>query len=413
VLTAEPTIVTAPIRSQFKRLLQEPLNAAQGHSLGPIIVILDALDECGDPGSREGLLSLLVEEFPKLPSVFRFLVTSRPASDIASQFYGQSHIREMQLDITTEATKQDITVYVGERMCNIRLLKRSLEPDWPGSPIIKTLADYSGGLFIWATTSCNFISNFDPKSRLAVILNTAGVANDLDQLYTTALQNSADWSNGSFAQVACCVLGALILSRVPVTDEIIDQLLAFKRGRAAEVLDYLGCVVQWSPGKTARILHASFSDYLTIADRSGCHPWFVDTRIQSKALAFGCLQILKSQLCFNIAKLENSHILNVDIPDLSDHIKAHISAEVNYASQFWAHHLCKTGIDDKSLFELRTFMNVHFLHWLEVLSLLNQVPVATESLKAFQDYTAVSQLTVLLVMTNLQSRKKTRTSRIF
>ncbi|KAJ7876523.1 hypothetical protein B0H14DRAFT_2501365, partial [Mycena olivaceomarginata] len=64
-LTQAPTIVTAPLHSQFKKLLLEPLNAAQGKSLGPIIVILDALDECGDSASREGLLSLLVMEFPK------------------------------------------------------------------------------------------------------------------------------------------------------------------------------------------------------------------------------------------------------------------------------------------------------------------------------------------------------------
>ncbi|KAJ7366031.1 hypothetical protein DFH08DRAFT_679026, partial [Mycena albidolilacea] len=385
-LTQAPTIVGAPLHLQFKKLLLEPLNAAQGKVLGPIIVILDALDECGNPNSRKGLLSLLVTEFPKLPPIFRFLVTSRPGSDITSQFYGQAHIKEMQLDITTGATKQDIIVYIDKRMCDISRSQRSLEPDWPGQSTIQTLADYSGGLFIWASTSCNFIGGFDAKERLETILD-ARVANNLDELYKIALQHSADWSNmlnETFAQDGRLVLGALVLSRVLLTAETIDALLSFRNGRSADILDYLGCVVQWSSGTTARILHASFSDYLT-SDRSSGHPWYVNPKIQSKSLVLGCLKILNSQLCFNICKLENSHILNIDVPDLSDRIATHITAELKYASLFWAHHLQATEVDDEIFSELKHFMNNQFLHWLEVLSLLGQVPSATESLKGIQN----------------------------
>ncbi|KAJ7366048.1 WD40-repeat-containing domain protein, partial [Mycena albidolilacea] len=384
-LIQAPTIVTAPLYSQFKKLLLEPLNAAQGKSLGPIIVILDALDECGDSASREGLLSLIVMEFPKLPPVFRFLVTSRPGSDIASQFHRQPHIKEMQLDITTGATMQDIVVYIDKRMHDIRRLQRSLEPDWPGQPTIQTLADYSGGLFIWAFTSCKFIGSFsfDTKERLESILD-ARVANNLDELYRVALLHSADWSNTTLARDGCLVLGALVLSRVLLTAETIDALLSFRNGRSADILYYLGCVVQWRSGTTARILHTSFSDYLT-SDRSSGHLWSVSPKIQSKSLVLGCLRILNSQLCFNICKLESSHILNIDVPDLSDRITTHIKAELKYASLFWAHHLCATEVDNEILSELKSFINNQFLHWLEVLSLLGQVPSATESLKGIQN----------------------------
>jgi hypothetical protein len=77
-ITQDATLDTAPIQTQFRSLLLKPLSAARDHLLGPIIVILDALDECGDAESRESLVSLLLDEVPKLPPLFRFFITSRP-----------------------------------------------------------------------------------------------------------------------------------------------------------------------------------------------------------------------------------------------------------------------------------------------------------------------------------------------
>ncbi|KAJ7328358.1 hypothetical protein DFH08DRAFT_815860 [Mycena albidolilacea] len=306
-ITEDATIATAPISTQFFKLLLEPLFAAEAHICGPMIIVLDALDECGNPESRRGLLSLIVDEFPKLPLIFRFFITSRPDSDIAGQFHDQSHIVQTRLDISTASTKHDIIAYLHDSM---RDIKRT---------------------------------NFDPKKRLAIIL-AAGVSNDLDELYTIALQNSADWTNEE--------LGVIVLSRVPLTDRTIDKLLQFEDRRSADILEYLGCVIQWTHGQAARILHASFSDYLTNPARSGGSSW-----------------------------LEDSHILNVEVPDLSNRIEAHISAELNYASLFWAHHLQDTGLDNEMLAEIKDLMNNRFLYWLEVLSLLNQMPIATEGLK--------------------------------
>jgi hypothetical protein len=188
-------------------------------------------------------------------------------------------------------------------------------------------------------------------------------------------------------------LGVIVLSRVPLTDRTIDKLLQFEDRRSADVLEYLGCVIQWTHGQAARILHASFSDYLTNPARSGGSSWSVDSRIQSR-LTSGCLHILNSQLDFNICRLEDSHILNIEVPDLSNRIEAHISAELNYASLFWAHHLQDTGLDNEMLAEIKDLMNNRFLYWLEVLSLLNQMPIATEGLEITSRCVSVSAIAV-------------------
>ncbi|KAJ6624406.1 quinon protein alcohol dehydrogenase-like superfamily, partial [Mycena sp. CBHHK59/15] len=386
----EPTIIMAPIQTQFKKLLMEPLSAAQNYIRGPLIVIIDALDECGDAQSRAALVTLLSNEVPNLPSVFRFLITSRPDSDIASRFHSQSKITGLQLDITTASTKEDIMSYLQHSMHSIQEQHRNwnLGSDWPGILKIQILADYSAGLFIWASTACRFISSYNPNKKLEVLIGHGhNLASNLDELYAVALQNSGDWHDTGFSEDAQAVLSVLVLGRVPMSDKTMDDILHFGKNRSSQqILGCLGCVLQWSPGKNAHILHASFGDYLTDPSRSGSHPWFVNKRVQNHALSLGCLRILNTQLQFNICGLEDSHCCNADVPDLSDRMATFISPGLAYASCFWATHLKDIAFDPAICMGIKDLMQTKFLFWLEVLSLLGQVAVATNALKTAGKY---------------------------
>ncbi|KAJ7108125.1 hypothetical protein C8R44DRAFT_884894 [Mycena epipterygia] len=390
-IETETTLVDAPIRTQFEKLLLEPLLHSQEHVCGPVIIILDALDECGDRDSRRGLVSLITEEFHKLPGAYRFLITSRPDSDIARRFHAQTRITPMQLDITTPSTKHDILAYIRHSLNEIqRDHSESLGLTWPGEPTIEKLADYAGGLFIWASTAIKFIGEYDPGYRLRVLFDSGhDLEGEVDNLYTIALRNCAPWNNKSFSQDAVSVLGSIVFSRVPLTAETIDELLSFGKGKSSEVLGYLGCVIQWSrdqPDQPARLLHASFSDYLTDPNRSSSNPWAIISRIHSKALALRCLRVLNHELRFNICGLEDSRILNKDVEKLSDSIAVHISPHLMYAAQFWTDHLQEADPDQETLSELKKLMENHFLYWLEVLSLREHISIATRSLNIARKY---------------------------
>ncbi|KAJ6565680.1 quinon protein alcohol dehydrogenase-like superfamily [Mycena sp. CBHHK59/15] len=383
VIDDDPAVVNAPIRTQFKRLLLDPLRSAQNHIQGPIIVILDALDECGDPNSRQTLLSLLSNEFPELPHLFRFFITSRRDSDIVDRF--QSRFAEKRLNIGLPSSTADVLAFIRHEMDDIRE-RKNMGPMWPGEQNIGTLANLSGGLFIWASTASKFIDAFDPNKRLKILIDTGYNMKSLDELYAIALQNSGDWSDNTFSQQALAVLGAVVLGRVPMTDETMDVILGFEEGRSSRVLECLGCIVQWSRGQSARTLHASFGDYLTDHTRSGKKQWFIDYKIQNQVLSLGCLRVLKNGLQFNICGLEDSHRRNADVPGLSSRIASQISPSLSYSSHFWANHLQETGIDTTILTEVKGLMYSRFLYWLEVLSLLNQVMIATDSLMAAGNY---------------------------
>jgi hypothetical protein len=377
----DPAVVNAPLRTQFKCLLLEPLKVAEQHMQGPIIVILDALDECGDPDSRLPLLSLLSEELPKLPHFLRVFITSRRDSDITSCF--GTHFVQRFLD-TGLSSSNDVEAFIRHELAHIDGLPS------PEEIQIRELLKLSEGLFIWASTAMKYLRSYRPKERLRILLSQDSSRGfNLDTLYNVALGDSAPWrTDKEFAQDARSVLICVVLGRVPMTDTTIDLILSFEDGTSANVLTHLGCVIQWSPGSEARTLHASFADYLTDATRSAAEPWSIDPETDHCLLVLGCLQILNSQLKFNICSLEDSHTLNAEVPNIHDRVATNIPPHLNYCSRFWFNHIGNRPTDTV-LYRMRQFLYKNLLHWLEVLSLLGQVPIATAGLRAGIKYVKV------------------------
>ena len=65
---------------QFQRLIPEPPIIA--HDTTTIVVVLNALDECGTADDRENLLAVLANDFVHIPLVIRIIVTSRAETDL-------------------------------------------------------------------------------------------------------------------------------------------------------------------------------------------------------------------------------------------------------------------------------------------------------------------------------------------
>ncbi|KAJ7108201.1 hypothetical protein C8R44DRAFT_884965 [Mycena epipterygia] len=380
----DPGVVKSPMGTQFKKLLLEPLQLAERYIQGPIIIILDALDECGDRDSRAPLLSLLSTKFPGIPRLFRFLITSRRDPDIVNKF--NSHFVEMELN-TGRSSIEDVGLFIHHKLAQIRE-DHSLGSAWPGDERGQALVHRSGGLFIWASTATRFLNDYDPDDRLKTLLTddpTHGV--NLDGLYTVALQNSGNWmSNRTFALDAHAVLACVVLGRVPMSDTTIDMLLYSGQQRSSGVLKFLGCLIQWSPGKEARTLHASFADYLMDPTRSGGEPWFIDPNTEHHSLSVGCLRILEQELQFNVCELEDSHFRNADVVDMSKRVADKISPQLSYASRFFFDHIRETPVDKAIMEGIESFLHCKFLYWLEVLSLLGRIPIVAAGLGAAAHY---------------------------
>ncbi|KZP10825.1 hypothetical protein FIBSPDRAFT_989169, partial [Athelia psychrophila] len=382
----DPQLATAPLVAQFRSLLCEPLSAASTRVSGPIIIVIDALDECGDANSRQLLLDLLSSpDFAKLPSQFRFLITSRPEHDIKGVLDACEHVNVINY---SKASDQDMMVYIKHEIQRTYVKRHrtdELPANWPGEVEIRRLVEYAAGLFIWAATVMKLLFTTEaPVKWLADFLLHERQVITLHDLYKTALLSVGEWKAGETTDTYRRILGIIIVSQVPLTDAAITDLLGLDQdsGRACRTaLRRLGCVIQWSEGQSARTLHKSFPDYLT--DQSACssEPWFINVKEHQHALTLACLRVMNDGLHFNMGDLKTSYTTNADVPDLAVRVEAVIPQSVSYACQFWGHHLDQMVPRDPAILDLiLNFFEHKFLYWLEVLSLLGEVSLASRTL---------------------------------
>ncbi|KAI6096418.1 hypothetical protein EDD16DRAFT_657899 [Pisolithus croceorrhizus] len=90
------------IRTQFQELILEP--AKQISWCGPVVIVIDALDVCGEHQKGKDLLNVLANEAAELPPNFRILVTSRPKTDIVHALKDKPHVA---MKILKDATLPD------------------------------------------------------------------------------------------------------------------------------------------------------------------------------------------------------------------------------------------------------------------------------------------------------------------
>ncbi|EJD35090.1 hypothetical protein AURDEDRAFT_175854 [Auricularia subglabra TFB-10046 SS5] len=134
------------IDQHWTALIVGPAKALASKS--PILLVVDAFDECPDPPedeSRRLLLKYLLSSADHLPKNIRLLVTSRAVSDIISVVS-----RDGRLDLADYAADDDILRYVrGELPV----------PDEGGlnDTECEELARAADGLFQWAATACRYL----------------------------------------------------------------------------------------------------------------------------------------------------------------------------------------------------------------------------------------------------------------
>ncbi|KAF7966464.1 hypothetical protein HWV62_38334 [Athelia sp. TMB] len=378
-----PELVSDPLAIQFQSLLVEPLSAAAKKIEGPVIIILDALDECGNASSRQNLLELLSKNLSKLPSQFRILITSRPEHDIKGALNLCKHICAINLSKGNDA---DIRVYIKHEISKIyekRYKTDELPATWCGDETVQRLVLYAAGLFIWAATAMKQLSIADnPEQWLIKLLLHKSTVFTLHDLYKTALVSARQWEPSNVTDAYRRILGLIIISQVPLTDVAIATLLEFQDGgkTCRTALRRLGSVIQWSEGQPARTLHKSFPDFLTDPEHK-LEPWFIDVHQHHHSLAVSCLRIMNNQIHFNMCNLATSHIPNADIPDLSDRVGIAVPESLSYPCLFWGYHIRESPSGDSSLLPLiLTFFEEKFLFWLEVLSLMGEIRLVPQTM---------------------------------
>ena len=375
VIEEVPSIRQAPLRWQFQKLLVEPfvtLNDCLRE--GPILIVIDALDECGQSGVRDDLLRVLVSESPRLPSTIRILITSRAERDIRSAFSAHPHIFVREIDIKSPTNEKDVQTFIHHRMVDIRLQNEWLDlpSNWPGEARTEALALRASGLFIWASTACRYIEKGqDPEERLSQLVNTALYADAeaaLDGIYITALESAGRWDDVAFATDFREIMGLVIVAENPLTAHEIDLLNANMEGRkrrpCLHTIRHLGTVLQWAEDKPICVMHPSFADFITERGRCGSDAWFIDRQLHHLRVARLCIAQLGKMLKKNMCGLKLSRA----------GWKEELPEDVIYPTRYWVDHLCnsETRGEEEVIDEILRFLHSHFLHWIEAMTVVKK-----------------------------------------
>jgi NACHT domain len=386
VLESNSNILMYPLPRQFQRLVLDPLLEVEA-PFPRIVIVLDALDECGTADEREILLTVLSQDFANLPSTIRTIVMSRAENDIHIAFDSQHHIRPYQLDITSTGNAVDILTYFRHRMAFIRTKNRHLRlgTDWPGEEIFLQLVQRASGLFVWASTAVEFINGHAPKRRLDSILKgdaSSGAEAALDTLYMTALDSAGLWDDEDFVVEFRSILGIILTARQPLSSSALDALLNLPEDRPSiHTISLLRCVLQHHPN--VRVLHPSFADFLMNKDRCNRDIWHFDPSVYHRILAFRCLDRMDAVLRRNMCNMT----LTVDgaIESLPE--------DVSYSCMFWVDHVCIIDDDVRPVVDrLHGFLFRHLIHWFEAMSILHRARDTIPLLEILIDWLSVSIL---------------------
>ncbi|EJC98429.1 WD40 repeat-like protein [Fomitiporia mediterranea MF3/22] len=361
-------IALAPAEIQFEKLLRDPLMAAKDDMKGLMVIVLDALDECGTEKTRRTLVETFRKGLPELPKNFRFLITSRKEPDIDQAFsLRPDRVCAFELEYDSESCRNDVLCYLDHALRKVFTIRTLPIPDdWQLK--MSRLATAAAGLFIWASTAVKLVDCDNPAPKLTNLVYQSQRLSGLGKLYNSILISSGvsfedESSKVRFAQV----FGLILLSRIPLSDNTIDELLGFSSDEPSRlILSRLQSVLVFTRGAPVRFCHASFRDYLLSPERKS-DPWLIDFESQKMFIASRCFEVLRGGLRFNICGLQSSYIPNDQIPGLPDRITANIPPHLEYACLFWTEHLRDAAFSPELLNELKGFLYNRLLYWLEVM----------------------------------------------
>ncbi|KAF8344255.1 uncharacterized protein EI90DRAFT_3114998 [Cantharellus anzutake] len=377
-LRKDPTLSTASFAMQFQELVSLPLLHKPPPPSHPMVVIIDALDEC-DEEAYHPLAKILCEEVPKLPSSIKFFVTSRHVDLVNRSLSRHFPIDHLTIDLLDDINMHDCAAYIRFQLQELKNwhpdLAHKLQDE---DSTVQEILDRAGGLFIWISTIFRYMKKprKNPMRTLESLLDTGTKRSKvptekmMDDLYTRILKKF-DWEDEDFAHDYPIVMGAIFVAQQPLSVTAWDTILS----------PFLDSSVQYALAELApllsgvedshipvRILHQSFRDF--IVDRIdpqmiNFHFTPISVGAENARVALRCTEILNKDLCSvkGLGLIENlfhkDEMPRIPPEELSEHF--------HYACRHIIHHL--SGVQERSeelAGPVTMFLSQEATRWVEV-----------------------------------------------
>jgi hypothetical protein len=299
-IQSEPSISRRSLKHQFKKLLIDPIQlTARNRNLTaivrqkPIVIIIDALDECDDKELMAEFIEVVTDAYRHHPPPpFHVFFTSRAEEHLRKKLVtpgAHTVIYPLALsdfdahdDIRTFLLSRFRAIYVGNRQAMRNVPVRL---PWPSSADLEALVDKASGSFLFASTLIKFIDDGSdlPHRKLSMALKAhAG----LDPLYSQVLLDAPRGHDVKH------FLGTIVLLKDFLSITSLGVLL--QREPADILRALLGIqsiiMIPSDDDHPVQPFHASLRDFLTTETRS--RNLFIDPPTYHIILTVGCLNVM-------------------------------------------------------------------------------------------------------------------------
>lgn len=385
-LRTDPVIPERTLKDQFEKLILGPLlEIQQAHPEALVrIVVIDALDECEQEEDIRAILRLLARTKDIRPLSLRVLVTSRPELPIRLGFeqMADGTYQDVALhEVPKSIVEHDIRLFLEHELREVRE-KRLLSQDWPKTEQIQALVELAVPLFIFAATVCRYISTKggDPEEYLNKVLKyRKSTFSQLDRTYLPVLDQllaeQEEEDKEMWLRAFRELVGSIILLESPLSINSLANLLQIPQKQVRYRLDSLHSVLSIpnSADIPIRLLHLSFREFLVDPRKQGKSPFWANQRDIHKKLAFHCLELMSNSggLRQDMCNLLRPGVQRNEIDEGT--VASSLPPELQYACRYWVHHLEQSEQHVRDGESTHLFLQEHFLHWLEAMSLMGYI----------------------------------------
>jgi len=372
----------------------------------PLIVVVDALDECSEADTIEFFLRALVHRAETVLGGYtsiRFILVSRPEPhimNVINQSSAHCFVMELHRDVPRSVVMNDIRIHVEaglQEMCT----RRAWDTEWYTRDDIDFIVSGSEVLFIYASTALKYLQGAlgNPKKRLQLIRDARNsdrstMARPLEILYATILINLGRPDSLESFEVndlrRILFILTFLLSPLRIAD--IANILELEIDEVRECLISLSSIAL-IPSRNdehfqpVQILHVSFTDFLLSTSQHLPRHWKLDIKYHHRQLMGRCIRILVAELKEHILGHKINRRTHID--DVPIHlISSSIPPTLLYAARHWITHmrmsfpspddLLSSWEDDPTL---PVFVNNFILRWLECLAWTKSLASVTRELQ--------------------------------
>ena len=307
------------VEELFALLFKEPLSAV-GDPGRNMLMVIDGLDESEYQGRNE-LLDVIANQFCKLPIWIRFLVTTRPALNIAEKL---KHLKPLKLKSNDAENIEDVRVFC------LKKLQRVVKLENVGE-FIEKLVLKSEGLMLYAHFLILAITENPSIFHEGdfVGISPSGIT-AVYHSYFKRLERELIKELNVREENLLNLLSAITASREPLPVAFVSKLLVpgtnslLKKRKVLRALDSVSALLPIRDD-CVHVIHKSVKDWLTDISCYGEHEFVMDENEGHRLLADLCTK-----------ELENLKLKGVDSPQLG--------AAERYALYHGVHHMLHESV---------------------------------------------------------------------